>query len=423
MTNLSSAQRWALFTMFAIAGILNLVDRQLISVLKPTIAGELGWTDNDYGTLAAWFQGSMAVALLATGWLADRLGARWANAVGVFTWSIAAFFHGLAHSLTQFILCRVALGATEAMATPAGIKMMAAIFPPQMRTVGFGIANAIGSVSGIIAPILIPLIAAPIGWRGAFMAFGALGVVWAFVWIWMTRGIDFADSKSQTQANEAEEADPAERAPSLLRQRSTWAIAGAKTLSDLTWWLMLFWMPDLLHRQFGLEGVTLGLALGVAYAGAAVGAIIGGVVPSWAMARGASLNRTRRMSLFVSALVALVLPFVLLVDNYWAAAMILGLVLAAHQGFSTNLFALITDVAPANRIGQLTGLAAFSGNMGGAVMVKVAGMVLVAGFGYGPILIFCASTYLLATGWIQLMLPRLEDRAPGAGADVARLGH
>ena len=138
-----TVNRWLLFALLAIAGILALVDRQIISVLKPTIAGELGWSDNDYGTLGASFQGATAIALLFTGPLADRLGVKWANAFGVFTWSVAAMFHGWARSLMEFTICRMALGATEALAAPTNIKTIAVIFPPNMRTMGFGLSNVV----------------------------------------------------------------------------------------------------------------------------------------------------------------------------------------------------------------------------------------------------------------------------------------
>ena len=282
-TRLTPVQRWCLFALFIAAGVLNLVDRQTISVLKPEIAAELGWSDNDYGTLAAWFQGSMAIALLGTGWLADRLGVKWANAIGVFSWSVVALFHGFARTLTQFIAVRSALGATEAMATPAGIKMMAGIFPPEMRSTGFGLANAIASASAIAAPIVIPIAAAPFGWRGAFIGAGALGVIWAGLWLVATRGVRFAGGGVA-----AEHAQPK---ASVLRERSTWAIAAAKTLSDITWWLMLFWMPDLMHRQFGLSGIAIGPPLGFAYAGAAIGALIGGMLATWLLKRGVNAER------------------------------------------------------------------------------------------------------------------------------------
>ena len=93
---LSPRRRWVLFALLLAAAVLNLVDRQIISVLKPVISMDLGWSDNDYGTLAAWFQGSAAFAFLLTGWIVDRAGVKWANPLGVFSWSLAAMAHAWA---------------------------------------------------------------------------------------------------------------------------------------------------------------------------------------------------------------------------------------------------------------------------------------------------------------------------------------
>ena len=123
-----------------------------------------------------------------------------------------------------------------------------------------------------------------------------------------------------------------------------------------------------------------------------------------------------------SALLVLPLPLVLQVDSYWAAAAILALALAGHQSFSTNLFALITDVADGDRIGRVTGFAAFCGNIGGTVVAKVAGVVLAAGLGYLPLLIVCAVSYLLAVGVLQLMLPVIRARGDVPPAEAAVAG-
>ncbi len=276
MILLSPRRRWLLFALVLSANILNLVDRQIIAVLKPMISADLGWSDADYGNLAAWFQGSAAIAFLGTGWLVDRLGVKWANPVGVAAWSLAALAHGWAHGMAQFIACRVALGATEAMGTPAGIKTIATIFPARLRSTGFGLSNAVGSVGAIVTPLAIPAIALAYGWRGAFIIAGLLGLGWAGLWLVATRGLSFG--------KEAPVAAPdPRRAPDygpILRDRRTWAIAVAKILSDATWWLMLFWMPDFFHRQFGLEGTALGPPLALAYGGAAVGSLVAGLAAS-----------------------------------------------------------------------------------------------------------------------------------------------
>ncbi|WP_066644509.1 MFS transporter [Sphingomonas sp. CCH16-B10] len=347
---LSTARRWLLFALVITAGILNLVDRQIIAVLKPVISKDLGWTDNDYGTLAAWFQGGAAVAFLFTGWIADKLGVKWANPLGVAAWSIAAMLHGWAQSTVQFVMVRVALGATEAMGTPVGIKSIAAILPPALRSSGYGAMNAANSIGAILAPLAIPLVALSFGWRATFVAAGMVGILWAGIWLVATRGLSLGAPARTAPAAAASAAATPDRYGPILTERRTWAIAVAKVLSDATWWLMLFWLPDFFNREFGLSGVALGVPLAIAYSGAAAGSLLGG-------------------------------------------------------GISTQ-----------EKVGRVTAFGAFSGNIGGLVIAKVAGLVLSAGLGYLPLFGFAAISYLLAIGWIQLLVPviRTVDGPPGA---------
>ena len=403
VAQLGARARALLFALVVTAGILNLVDRQIISVLKPTIAADLGWSDDDYGTLAAWFQGGAAFAFLFTGWIVDKLGVKWANPIGVAAWSIAAMAHGWARSMTEFVLIRVSLGATEAMGTPTGIKTIASVLPKNWRSSGFGATNAANSIGAILAPLAIPGGALLVGWRGTFVAAGALGLVWAAVWLVATRRVSFSPPRPAATGIIA----PTDYGP-ILRNRQTWAVAGAKILSDATWWLLLFWLPDFFHRQYGLTGVALGVPLAIAYSGAAVGSLLGGGVSTRLLSLGYSVNAVRKGILLVAALCVLPIPLVLYASSYAVTIGLMALTLAAHQAFSTNLFALIADVVPQDKLGRVTAFGSFSGNVGGMVIAKVAGLVLTAGLGYLPLFLFASVSYLLAVGWIQLLLPELR---------------
>ena len=121
------------------------------------------------------------------------------------------------------------------------------------------------------------------------------------------------------------------------------------------------------------------------FAHPALGALVSGGVATRLLSRGLPVNRVRKLAMLVSGLMVLVLPLATQADSAWGAAAILAVVLAAHQGFSTNLFALIADVTDKPKIGRVTSFAAFCGNIGGMTIVKVAGLVLTAGLGYGPL--------------------------------------
>jgi ACS family hexuronate transporter-like MFS transporter len=182
---------------------------------------------------------------------------------------------------------------------------------------------------------------------------------------------------------------------------------------------MLFWMPDFFHRSFGLTGVALGTPLAIAYSCSAIGSLIAGTVASRLIRAGRSVETVRKGSLLVAGLLATPLPFADTVHSYALAVALIGLVMAAHQAFSVNLFALIADVSRPEKVGRVTSFGAFSGNIGGMVIAKVAGLTLAAGLGYLPLFLFAGFSYLLALGAIQLLLPRLPLEGMGTMTPVS----
>jgi ACS family hexuronate transporter-like MFS transporter len=249
------------------------------------------------------------------------------------------------------------------------------------------------------------------GWQATFLIAGGLGLVWVVVWLMV---------RIPEQPNAARDAAAPKIAwSSLLRDRRQWAVILGKALTDQVWWFLLFFMPDLFHRLFGLSQGTLGLPVAFVYFLAALGGITGGFLPAWLLSRGWTMNAARKTSMLIYALLVLPVPTLVGVDSAWAAALILGLALFAHQGFSTNLFGVATDIFPARLVGSAIGIGAFAGNLSGMAMIEFAGWSLTTGRGYMPMMLVCAVTYLVALAAIHLILPRIvavdEDARGGAG--------
>ena len=390
-------KRWIIVALVFVAIMLNYVDRQILALLKPTLETEFRWSDQDYANMLSGFQVAAAVAFLGTGWFIDRVGLKRGFAIGVALWSLAGMAHAMVSSVTGFITARIVLGAAESVGTPAAVKSAAVYFTQKERSVALGIGNTAPNIGAVVTPLIVPAMAVAFGWRSAFLAAGVLGLIWVAVWVTIRVPPVVDESVRPTPI----------RWTDLFRRRETAAIAIAKVLADQVWFFMLAWLPDLFHRMFGLPQGTVGLPVALAYAMAAAGALTGGWLPTRLMTRGWSVNRARKGTMLLYAVLVLPVTLVLVVDDAWSAALLLGLGLFAHQGFSTNLFALATDIVPARAVGSTIGIAAFCGNMWSIVLIQLAAVSLAAGYGYGPLLGICSVSYLLALGIVQLIIPRI----------------
>jgi ACS family hexuronate transporter-like MFS transporter len=57
-------------------------------------------------------------------------------------------------------------------------------------------------------------------------------------------------------------------------------------------------------------------------------------------------------------------------------------------------------------VGTVISVAALFGNLSGMVVLQAAGWLIGGGYGYGPLLGLAAVSYLLALGWVRLLLPK-----------------
>lgn len=389
----------ALVLLLFFGNALNYVDRQVLALLKPTLEAEFGWSDADYAHLGSSFQIAAAAALLFVGWFVDRLGVRIAYAVAVTVWSAAGMGHALAQSVQQFVAARMVLAAGESVSTPAGLKAASIYLPPAQRNLAIGLVNTAPNIGAIVTPLLIPPFALAFGWKAAFVVTGGLGFLWLACW-WLGTG------RLRPLGNVPERAPVAWG--ELLRDRRSWTVIGAKFCTDAVWWFVLFWMPDFFNRQFGMSQGALGWPIAIIFTLAALGALTSGGLYPLLLARGHSVNAARKVSMLFYALVVLAMPLALLCASPWLAAVLIGLGLFAHQGFSTNIFGMTADIVPTVRVASVIALGAIAGNLSGTAIIEFAGWSLTHGHGYVPLFVICGSAYLVALGYIQFMQPRLE---------------
>lgn len=407
--------RWYIAAMLLAAAVINYIDRQVFSILAPDLQAVIGWSELDYGRIVIAFQVSYAVMLLISGRIIDRIGTRAGFAIAIIWWSIAAMAHAFARNAFQFGVARFALGMGEAANFPASVKAVAEWFPARERATATGIFNAGPTVGAIAAPILVPLTAAYAGWQGAFILTGLIGFVWCGAWWWLYRRPEIHPRLAAEELAVIQQAQPVGAATSsvswwtLLTYRQTWAYAVAKMLPDPVWWFYLFWLPKFLAQNFGMRGTDQIVPLTVVYTMAGLGSLAAGWMSSSLIARGYSVNRARKTTF---GGIALLMPFVIFAaytDSAWTAVVLIGVAVALHQGFSTTVFTMASDLVPARAVGSVIGIGGALAGVCSIAAAEYTGRILLQNPGhYRPMFVVAGLSYLVCLLIVHLLVPRFE---------------
>lgn len=436
--------RWTICALLFFATTVNYLDRQVLSLLAPSLSKEFGWSNTDYANIAAAFQFMYAIALLFAGRIVDRLGTKTAYTLAIVVWSAGAVAHaysielgaglksllGLAvpASVVGFVIARTILAIGEAGNFPAAIRATAEYFPKSERSFATGIFNSGANIGAILAPLTVPILAAIWGWQAAFIWIGGIGFLWVVFWVFL-----FDEPARQRRLSRAEldyirsddaAADkptcavaatgPAPGWLTLLGLRQTWAFIVGKFMTDGVWWFFLFWLPKYLTDKYGVATSDLVLPLAVLYSMTMVGSIGGGALPSRYMRRGEAPYDSRMKAMLLIAFFPLV---VLLAQplghlGYWVPVLLIGVGASAHQAWSCNLLTITSDLFPRHCVASVVGIGGLAGGIGGVLVTKAGGMLFdyygaqgQIQTGYMIMFAFCALAYLVAWAIMKLLVP------------------
>lgn len=423
--------RWWICALLFFASAINYIDRQVVGILKPTLQQQFAWSEVDYGYIVMAFQIAYAIGLVSAGRLIDRIGTRRGFALAVTIWSLAAMAHaavlvygpgvaallgagGLAvsSSVAGFIAARFALGLGEAANFPAGIKAIAEWFPRKERAFAAGLFNAGTNVGALTAPLAVPWLTLSFGWPWAFLATGGIGFIWlAFWWQAYRSPVSHPRVTSSELAHIQSDAEPA-TAPvpwrAVVMHRQTMAFAAGKFITDPVWWVYLFWIPDFLNRNHGLDLSTLGPPLVTIFLAADAGSIAGGWLSSFLIARGWTVNRARKTTMLLCALAVTPIIFAARTTDLWTAVALISLAAAAHQGWSSNLYTLTSDMFPRQAVGSVVGFGGMAGAVAGIFVSAVVARILELTGSYVSIFAIASVAYLFALAVIHALVPRLD---------------
>lgn len=410
--------RFRILAMLFFATSINYFDRSIIGVMAPTLQTLFGWSNQDYSWIMVSFKVAYALGLLSMGGLIDRIGTKKGYMISIGLWSIFGMLHAVirpAFSLIGFIMARFGLGFGESGNFPAAIKAVAEWFPKKERAFATGIFNAATSVGAIAAPFVVGAIVHLDGknWQYPFLITGALSAIWVLLWLKTYKKPEDHPKVTKEELDyivSDSEIENIEKLPwkSVLPKKETWAFSLAK-ITDAVWWFYLFWGAKFLATKFGVNLTDIALPFFVIYIMADGGSILGGYLSGAFINTGWSVNKARKITLLICALIILPVSFVAITDSKWLAIFLIGMGTAGHQAWSANLFTLVSDVFPKKATASVVGIGGMIGALAGMLGDIMLGSVLdtAGNSGYFWAFLIAGSLYLVVLGLVHLIMPNM----------------
>ena len=403
--------RWVVIGLLFVITTINYMDRNLLGVLKPTIQGNLHFSETDYGNIVFAFSLAYAAGYASMGAFTDKVGVRIGLAVAAMIWCAASAAHGLVTSVAGFTLARIALGLGEGGNFPSCIKSVATWFPVRDRALATGVFNSGSNVGGLLAPLIAAFVTARWGWQTAFYVTGLIGFLWVAFWLAMYRPPEAHPKVSPEELAyiRSDGEVPVQPVPwrSLLGYAGTWTYLIGAILTNPVWWFYNNWVPSFLFARYHVNLMALGLPLVVIYLMTDLGSIGGGWLSGWMIRLGFGVFNARKLALLTCAACTLPVFLAPMVQTMWLSVLLIGLAMAAHQGFSANLFTLVSDTMPRGAVAGAVGLGGCISSIVGGFSAAVVGRVLDATDNNYELVFFVgAGAYAVATLAVHLILPR-----------------
>ena len=378
----SPARAWYAVFVFALALMINMLDRGIVPLLVRPLKRDLGLSDTDIG----WLMGPAFVIFyvllgLPIARLADYKSRRVILGVGVTVWSFMTSLCGLAKGYWQLFFCRVGVGSGEACSGPATFSMLADLFPKEklpraiaVLNFGFYAGNGLALIiSGTIAnafadaaPVTLPLIGLTMrGWQITFIVIGLPGLIVAAL---------LATVREPKRRISARLIPIRDVFAFLNKNRTSFApIFIGMGIQVVMTYGALNWGPAFYQRTFGWTPKVYGVVMGlITIALMPVGTLFGSILAE-RFARAGRDDANMRVVL-LGKLAAL--PFGILfpfMPNAYLAIVVSTIGLFFLSWTAAPLNAALQFITPHQMRGQITALFLFVFN--------------VIGFGLGPILV------------------------------------
>jgi MFS transporter, ACS family, hexuronate transporter len=393
--------RWWVLALLFLSIAVNLLDRQVLSLMAPPIRDEFGLTNQQYSYILFFFLLGMTLFQIPAGQMIDRKGARIGLTAIMIWWSAANAAHALARNLWHFCALRFLLGAGECGNYSGGIKVISQWFPPRERALAGGLFNAGTVIGAAAAPLLIVPLGMAWGWRWAFVIPSVAGLLWLIPWL-----MTFRDRPAEVAAGATRSAAaiPLGR---LLARRQVWGAVLVRALGGPVTHFYWYWLPEYLRRERAFSMEEIGMTAWAPALSAGLGNVLGGGFSGWLMSRGMDADRARKTAFVASAALASCSVLTTVVESSVAALVCMSIATFGVATMAATHIGMLTDLFSDRVLARLTGVTGAGEGMVNMVLMLAVGIV-VDRFSYTPVFLAAGLMPLFALAAVFGLVRRIE---------------
>jgi len=275
------ARAWLTVGLLWVVGLLNYLDRVMITTMRGSIMEEIPMTEAQFGLLTSVFLWTYGILSPFAGFLADRYSRSRVIIISLFSWSVVTWLTAHATTFGELLVTRALMGVTEACYIPAALALITDYHRGDTRSraeglhmSGIMVGAGLGGVGGWIAERH--------GWEHSFTIFGLVGIFYTFIVALFLRDAPRerpADAAS-SKADALPDIDLRSAFASLFSRNSFVLAVFYWGLLGMGGWAVVGWMPTYMNENFNLSQGVAGLtATGYLQAALLVGVLVGG---AWA---------------------------------------------------------------------------------------------------------------------------------------------
>ena len=405
-----------LFMLFLVTTI-NYADRATISIAGSSLQKDLGIDAVTLGYIFSAFGWAYVLGQIPGGWLLDRFGSKKVYAFSIFTWSLFTVLQGfvgympVANAVIALFMLRFLVGFAEAPSFPGNARIVAAWFPTAERGTASAIFNSAQYFATVLFAPLMGWIVHAWGWEHVFIVMGALGIVFAGIWM---KVVYNPKEHPMIGAQELEHIEkngglvdmdkPKAAGASgpkwgyikqLLSSRMMLGVYLGQYCINAITYFFLTWFPVYLVQERGMSILKAGIIASLPAICGFVGGVLGGVISDHLLRRGNSLTFARKAPIVIGLLLSTSMVICNYVDAEW---MVVGIMALAFfgKGLGALGWAVVSDTSPKQIAGLSGGMFNTFGNIASITTPIIIGYIISATGSFKWALVYVGANALVA---------------------------